>query len=443
MPRLSTLLVTISLTLLLSACGGGDSDSFNVTPPAADNCTVPEQNQFIIDLMRDIYYWLDELPATISAADFDSPEATMRAMEFADLDRFSGIRDQAANDAFFSESQFIGVGITTTIRDDRLFIAQAFGDGPAAAAGLQRGYEILAINGRTVADILAAEDSIGDQFGENEIGVNVDLQVRDLNASVVDVSFGKALVTIETVTVADVLDLGGVPTAYLSFRNFVSPSFDALDDAFAMFAAEGATEVILDLRYNGGGLVSVADHLASLLSGSIPANSVYSKRDHNRNNTARNTTTNFLSIANTLDIDSLTVITLGGTASASELVINGLRPYMDVRIVGQRSFGKPVGAYGFDFCDKTAVPTAFATVNSLDQGDYFDGFDVDCAVDDDLTQPLGSELEAMLAEAIVLQQTGQCSAMAAQAKQVRVEAANKRRAQQRAMNEFDQLRQAF
>jgi hypothetical protein len=93
-------------------------------------------------------------------------------------------------------------------------------------------------------------------------------------------------------------------------------------------------------------------------------------------------------------------------------VINGLRPFLDVKLVGEATFGKPVGAYQYEFCDKVAVPIAFANFNALNVGDYFDGFNVDCAAADDLSQPLGDPQEGMLAEAVTVLATGACSAAA-------------------------------
>ncbi|MEM7083837.1 MAG: S41 family peptidase [Pseudomonadota bacterium] len=405
------------LMALLTGCGGSGGDAPAPAAPPVAGCTIVEQNQFVIDLMRDIYFWLDELPANISAADYDSPSATMAAMTFDSLDRFSGIRDQAANDAFFSESQFIGVGITLSFTDDdRVLLAQVFGDGPAAAAGLARGYELLEINGRNVAAMIAAGESVSDAFGPNELGVNVDIRYRDLTGSEASVSFAKALVTIETVTTAKVIDINNTPTAYLGFRNFVQPSFDALREAFELFANEGATEMILDVRYNGGGLLSVAGFLSSLMGGSTTDGELLARRAHNRLNTSLNQDTNFTTEVNALNLTKVVVITSGSTASASELVINGLAPFMDVTLVGEQSFGKPVGSYGYDFCDKTAVPIAFNLVNAVGVGDYFDGFEVDCPAEDDLSEPLGSEQEGMLAEAITVMATGSCSTRATAAK---------------------------
>ena len=106
------------------------------------------------------------------------------------------------------------------------------------------------------------------------------------------------------------------------------------------------------------------------------------------------------------------VITTGGSASASELIINSLRPFMNVTVVGDRTFGKPVGQYGFDFCDKTLFPVAFATENALAQADYFDGIPADCAAADDLDHQIADPGEGSLAEALYYLRRGRCSGRA-------------------------------
>jgi hypothetical protein len=114
-------------------------------------------------------------------------------------------------------------------------------------------------------------------------------------------------------------------------------------------------------------------------------------------------------------LSRLVVITTRGSASASEAVINGLRPFIPVTVVGDTTFGKPVGQYGYDFCDKTLYPVAFQVRNSRGEGDYFSGIPVDCAADDDLEHQIGDEGEASLAEALHFVRTGSCSATAATA----------------------------
>ena len=107
------------------------------------------------------------------------------------------------------------------------------------------------------------------------------------------------------------------------------------------------------------------------------------------------------------------MIATRGSASASEAIINGLRPYMDVKVVGDTTYGKPVGQYGFDFCEKVLYPVAFLVTNARGEADYFNGIPADCAAADDVDHALASPQEASLAEALYVVRNGRCSGTAA------------------------------
>jgi carboxyl-terminal processing protease len=108
-------------------------------------------------------------------------------------------------------------------------------------------------------------------------------------------------------------------------------------------------------------------------------------------------------------LSRLVVIATRSSASASELVINGLRPFIPVVVIGDNTYGKPVGQYGIEFCDKVLAPVAFSLVNADGQGDYFNGIAPDCAAADDVEHDLGERDEASLAEALHYVRTGSCS----------------------------------
>jgi hypothetical protein len=108
------------------------------------------------------------------------------------------------------------------------------------------------------------------------------------------------------------------------------------------------------------------------------------------------------------------VIATRASASASELVIAGLDPFIPVTVVGDRTYGKPVGQYGFEFCDKVLFPVSFRSRNAAGQTDYFDGLPVDCPASDNLDRALGDPAESSLAEALSFLRTGRCSASALQ-----------------------------
>ncbi len=218
--------------------------------------------------------------------------------------------------------------------------------------------------------------------------------------------------TIPTVSATAIYNVGGLRVGYIFFRNFVTPSIEALNAAFDQLLAEGATDLVLDLRYNGGGFVSVAQHLGSLIGGRNTSGKVLIRFKHNDKNTARDDSVLFEDKPNALEVPQLVVITTGGSASASELIINGLRPFMNVTVVGSRTFGKPVGQYNFDFCVKVLFPVSFVGENAAGEADYFDGIPADCAAPDDFDHAIADPNEASLAEALSFLRTGSCSATA-------------------------------
>jgi len=394
--------------LLLSACGGGSGDS----APAPSACSADGQKQFVLDVMEDVYFWNDQLPQ-VNLDDFATAEELLAALLFQPLDRFSFIGSAAADSAFFGEGQFVGFGFSWRFvaQDDDVRLTQVFTDGPAGAAGLQRGYRILEIDGRTIAEINAAE-GVSAAFGPAEIGLQVDLKIADLGGVESDISMIKDVVTIDPVPVSAIFDVNGTPVGYLLLASFISPAVDSLNQTFADFNAAGVSDVILDMRYNGGGLISTAEFLGNLLGGLTANGDIFSSQVFNANNAFRNTTTLFVNEVESADLQRLVIITTGSTASASEIIINSMLPHVEVATVGEASLGKPVGQLGFEFCEKILRPISFQTVNSLGEGDYFDGFQPTCAAEDDVDFLLGDPTEPSLAEALTYVETGACTPVA-------------------------------
>lgn len=372
------------------------------------NCSTVSQNLFVRDVLADLYYWNTELPA-VNAAQFPSPEAYLDRVRYRPLDeRFSYIGSRAESEAYYSDSQFIGFGFSSQFDGDGLRLSQVFPESPAAEAALQRGESIVAINGRTVAALMA-DGQLDAALGPSQEGYGIDIQVRGADAVLREARMVKRPVTIPTVSVLNVYEVDGRRVGYLFFRNFVRPSVAALDEAFAALRGEGVTELVLDLRYNGGGLVSVAQHLASLLGGTRTEGQVLAEYFHNSRNASRNELLRFEPRDLALSLERVVVVTTRSSASASELIVNALRPFLPVVTVGTATYGKPVGQYGINFCEKVLYPVAFTLRNALGQGDYFDGIAADCPADDDLSRQLGDPEEASLREALTVVRTGTCS----------------------------------
>ena len=216
---------------------------------------------------------------------------------------------------------------------------------------------------------------------------------------------------------------------YLELATFISTADAEFETAFSAFRNAGVTDLILDLRYNGGGLVSTAELLSDYLGGDVAENLVFSRTEFNADRAAANNNTSFFArLVNSLNLSRLVVIATRATASASELVTNGMIPHVQVAIVGDNTFGKPVGQIGLEFCDKIMRPTSFRLANANGDGDYFDGLPADCPAADDLSVPIGDDLDPNMVAAMEYLNTGACPVAALPGAQLKArEAANEYR----------------
>jgi C-terminal processing protease CtpA/Prc len=392
-------------TFILGVTLGG------AAPAAAQaDCSVTGQIGFVRDTLREYYLWNDRLPDLDPAA-FSSPEAYLQAARFHPLDAsFSYITSRAAQDAFYSESSFVGYGFSSRQVDSReVRVSQVFPDSPAAEAGLARGDRILEVDGRPIGEVIAG-GGLTAALGPAEVGLTSELSFVDLRGRERREVLVKRVVRIPTVSQVEILEVGRRRVGYLHFRNFVRPSYGALDLAFQELSGADVNELVLDLRYNGGGLIDVAEHLAGLVGGVSATGHVLTELRHNEGNSFRNRYYRFPEPPSwALELSRVAIITSGATASASELLVMGLRPFLPTVLVGEATFGKPVGQYSFDFCESVLVPVSFRYVNALGEGDFFDGIPADCPAPDDLEHPLGDESEASLGEALHWLATGSCS----------------------------------
>lgn len=377
---------------------------------SAQDCSIPGQNAIVRDILFEFYLWYRELPS-LDPALFDSPQAYLDAVRFRPLDTsFSFITGLAEFEAFNQNNELVGFGFSLAVTGaDEVRLLEVFEDSAAWDAGLRRGDFLLEIDGRGVSELLASGE-LAFALGPSEAGVSRELRWRTPSGDTFRAVVVKRTFEVATVGETRVLDAGGLSVGYILFRNFSEPSFEALDRAFEDFRAQGVVELILDLRYNGGGLVDVARHLGSLIGGLRTNGLVFGSVRHNDKNSDRNRDIRFQDPPQALDLPRVVVITTRSSASSSELVINGLEPFIPVTVVGDRTFGKPVGQLGFEICDKIFFPVAFETVNADGQGGFFDGLPADCPAGDDLSRGLGDPGEASLAEALHVLRTGSCSA---------------------------------
>jgi C-terminal processing protease CtpA/Prc len=412
-PKLIRIVVPALLVIGCNGSGGGGGNGVVATPAP---CSVAGQKLTVLERMQDIYFWNDEAEqqAKYRGLDVDSftnAETLLGFLRYRpdDFDRgFTFLTTAESETQFFGEGVFVGFGFSfELLRGDELRIKQVFAGSPAEAAGFARGFRILEVDGRSIAAIQAAE-GLNEVFGPPTPGFSLNFLIEDLASNQFPTVAAKAEVTIDPLPQYRVINAVDKTIGYLEFRTFISTSNSALLEAFAEFTAQGVTDVIVDLRYNGGGLVSVAEFMASLLAGPAHVGKVLSMTHFNRANRALDETSRFSSESNSIDLNSIVFITTDNSASASELVINSLEPYINVALIGSDTFGKPVGQLASDFCDQRLRAVAFETINADDEGQYFDGLPVDCDAADDLNFAIGDPAEASLAAAMTYVTTGAC-----------------------------------
>lgn len=401
---------------LVVACGGGSGGP--TTAATTDECSNTGQKVFVLQALYDWYLWNDLLPANIDVDNYSTPEDLVARVtaEFGPvdgngdpLDRFSFVNSAQADQQFFGEGRFEGFGFSRReVATDDVRLVRVFADSPAGAGGLARGQRILSLNGRTIAD-LQANEGIDAFFDSND---SVDFEMRRLDGTEFTSTITRDIVTINPIPQWRVIDAGGGRmVGYVELATFISTADPVFATVFADFQAANVSDVIIDLRYNGGGLVSTAELLGDYLGGFIAQNLTFSRTEFNADRAAQNNSEEFFELrGQSLNLSSLVVIASRGTASASELVTNSMFPFANVQIVGDRTFGKPVGQIGLEFCEKILRPTAFKTVNANGDGDYFDGLPLGagCAAADDLNLPVGDNNDPNIVKALGYLDTGSC-----------------------------------
>lgn len=356
------------------------------------------------NILTEWYLWNYQLP-DLDPSDFEEPADLLDAARY-ELDKWSFVTTVEEFEQYFEEGTMIGIGFMYQYDSNgNLRIVYLYEDSPFWEAGVRRGWVIRKINSTTITDGM----DIGGLLGANEIGVTNTFEFEKPDGSSVELTVAKKSLSINTVLHKQILDVGSDKVGYLVFESFIENSNAELDEAFQYFRQNNVTQLVLDLRYNTGGMMSVAQHLAGLIISPSIDGKVFAKYIHNPDKQNQNSEYILERNTNSLDLNKLYVIsTKNYTASASEALINGLEPYMDVHVIGDDTHGKPVGMYAFyRKTDHYAfVPITFKTVNADNEGDYYSGIPANSYVVDDITVDFGSLEEDCLAEAIYHIQNG-------------------------------------
>jgi carboxyl-terminal processing protease len=395
------------------------------------------------------YLWYDELddinPAGYGVLEyFELLKTTASTPSGAAKDNFHFYQDTAEYKQQTQSGVESGYGIewkfSSVSPPRKLQIAFIEPGSPADMAGLERGAQVLEVDGVDFVDGTDV-DTINNGLFPSAAGQNHQFVFETLAGERIDLSMTSADVQITPVQNAKVLETGQGRVGYLQFNSHIALAQDQLIEAFELFVNGNATDLVVDLRYNGGGLLVLAAQLGYMVAGDANTNGrTFEQMQFNDKHPDRDPVTGEvltpLEFVNkridydrfvettqslpTLALNRVFVLTTGGTCSASEAFINGLRGIdLEVILIGDQTCGKPYGFYPTDNCGTTYFTIQFTGVNDKGFGEYSDGFvptptpqfpaDVQgCLVEDDLSRPLGSPQEGQLMAALDYMGSGVC-----------------------------------
>lgn len=374
---------------------------------------------------KELYLWTDNLPDifTFKPKNYASPEEVILSVRtFSPViggkraDRFSFVsRKIDWDNASAGNRVDYGCGYRFLTPND-LRISFVYANSAAGKKGIQRGWRLLKVN-NIVPDTSA---STINQLNEALFASNsVTIQFQKPNNTTETITLTPENYSANFVLHKQVVNTSGKKIAYLVLNGFLGANNGKateteLNQTFDFFASAGADELVVDLRYNTGGYVYLAHHLCNLIAPASANGQIMLQERWNERYKNFNATTKFNNPNPKLNLSRVVFITTGSTASASELVINALKPYMEVKIIGRATSGKPVGFPVVPIImDKSnaaanyvVAPVAFQSFNANGFGDYFDGLQPDKIQIDDVSRNFGDTQEACLQDAITYLTTG-------------------------------------
>jgi carboxyl-terminal processing protease len=362
----------------------------------------------LYDIMKSWYLWNDSMPV-INEADYADPYLLMNALRYKPRDKWSFVADY---NQFMAEMQgsFVGHGFRIGVDDaGNARIVMIYSGSPLYADSVRRGWIVKTINGKAVAPVLLSNDATAysNLIGPSTAGVTNVFVFQKPDGKEKTVISTKASFTVNSVLAADTLHLSAGTVGHLVFDSFIQPSETELDNAFSFFGTAGITDLIVDLRYNSGGYLYIAQELASYITGTANHGSNFISLTFNSLHQDQNYTYPLLNPPYPLTLTRIVFITTRETASASESVMNGLTPYMTVVSIGDTTNGKPVGMSGSDIGKKYFIaPVTFKYVNKNLQGDFYSGIAPADLVSDDITHNFSDREELCLKAAIGYLETG-------------------------------------
>ncbi|WMS85993.1 S41 family peptidase [Pleionea litopenaei] len=404
------LLVSLS-TFILAGCSNSDNSNNLNGSGEYPACSLPDQNLVWFDYLKDWYLFYSDLPDQINPEGYVSIEEMLNAVRSPD-DRFSYVLTRAEYDEFFNSGSYFGYGFSsnTTQVADAYVIRYVFSGSGADQAGLKRGDRLIEINGYTATEIKAQNLSGETVYGPDQDGYTIDITYINSNDQTISTQMTKGQVSTNTVFDVETFNTSAGTVGYLSFQHgFIEPSAAELNQAFATLSAVNPSQLILDLRYNGGGRISIAEQLGSLIGGDTTSGSIFGTLEFNDKHSDQNSTYYFDNLVNKLDISRLIVLTTENTCSASEMIINGIDPFIEVVTVGDTTCGKPIGMSPQEYCEMVMSAINFKVTNANGFGDYFNGINAQCNVTDQIVADWGSLQDPVFAEGLYFAENDACS----------------------------------
>ena len=406
--------------------------------------TVADEKAWVRAYIDDTYLWYQDVQAlsrgtldpngyTSAVAYFDVLKSPVITASGKPRDQFHFTYDTPTWTALSRSGQSYGYGFEVALLSTRpprkAIVAFTNPDTPATAANIARGAQILTVDGVDLVNdgTQAGVDKLNAGLFPEAAGSHT-FTIRDLGASTTrSVTLAANTLTSTPVQNVKTLPAPNNQVGYMLFNDHIATSEVQLINAVNQLKTAGVTDLVIDIRYNGGGYLDIASELAYMVAG--PAKTigkVFEKLNFNDKNpfglTDAQRTTPFQSVGQDfvkgttanqplpyLGLSRVYVLTGSGTCSASEAIINGLRGAgVTVNQIGTTTCGKPYGFFPQDNCGVTYFAIQFQGVNQLGFGDYADGFVPTCTVADDFNHALGDPAEARLAMALGHRTSGSC-----------------------------------
>jgi C-terminal processing protease CtpA/Prc len=404
------------LSIFILFIQGCDDESKNSSIISIDPVICLDQtakNSALWNYMDDWYLWNETLDNSIQLNEFVSLELLLENIkERNPIDRFSLIMTKDDFDNYFIDASNVGYGMGVKLDElnNELVVSLVYEFSSAQEIGLSRGDRIIAINGLDLHQVIGSDTFEWSGFWAGiDITQDVIFTWRTLEGHIITKAMKQRKVTTNTIFATKVFESSAGRIGYLVYNSFIDPSSEDLNQAFSYFKDQNVDELIVDLRYNHGGTSRMSNQLASQIGGDIVAGHIYNKPKNNVNHQSDIELFNLNGAEHYLNMSRVVFVTTEESASGSEVLINSLKPYLDVKLVGQKTYGKPVGMKVSQLCDQMVLAITHHNHNADGYGDFFAGIPVDCPAIDTVSGEWGSLSDPMLSEAIYLLENNQCS----------------------------------